>query len=115
MGIKMLLTKCILSPTTTNEFTFEKSQYFSLSVNSVPDADACYMVSINVDNLSTNISLSETIKFILEHFFQAGLRGSWKLIARLAKHWWNPPSKVLLLFLMTNFSSKINAWVWVYP
>ena len=66
--ISKYLTK-ILPPLTFNECPVENSQQFSISVANIPNADSCYKVSIDVDNLFTNVPPSETISNFLNHLF----------------------------------------------
>ena len=66
----------ILSPLTTNEYTIENSSAFASFIQSVPNANQLYMTSFDVENLFTNIPLSETIQICLDQLFQCDLNVS---------------------------------------
>ena len=59
----------ILSPITTNQYTIQNSKFFADTIQSLPQAEGVFMVSFDVENLFTNIPLSETIAIILQKLF----------------------------------------------
>ena len=59
----------ILSPLTKNLFTVENSYNFSSDIVSFPNAEKYFMASFDVENLFTNVPLTETIDICLNGLF----------------------------------------------
>ena len=59
----------ILSPLTTNSYTVKNSYNFVDEIVKVSNADSLFMASFDVENLFTNIPLSETVGICLEKLF----------------------------------------------
>ena len=59
----------ILCPLTSNEYTVQNSFSFCRDLANIQNSDALYMASFDVENLFTNVPLSETISIILDEFF----------------------------------------------
>ena len=59
----------ILNPFTVNEFTTNNSYLFVKDITAVDNASQFFMASFDVENLFTNISLTETIEICLNCLF----------------------------------------------
>jgi hypothetical protein len=59
----------LLAPFTRNEFTVDNSHQFVQDITKISDANTFYMASFDIENLFTNIPLSETIEICLEFLF----------------------------------------------
>ena len=63
----------ILKPFTTNQFTTLNSAKFSEEIVNIPNASLYHMASFDIENLFTNIPISETIEICLNHLFTSDL------------------------------------------
>ena len=62
----------LLVPTlslTTNEFICKNSYKFSKDISTLNGSDSAHMASFDIENLSTNVPLVETIDIILDKLF----------------------------------------------
>ena len=59
----------ILKPFTTNEYTVDNSLNFTSQLKNFSNTDNLYMASFDIENLYTNIPLSETIDICLKQLF----------------------------------------------
>ena len=63
----------ILKPFTTNQFTTLNSTKFSEELVKIPNANSYHMASFDVENLFTNIPISETIDICLNYLYTSDL------------------------------------------
>ena len=59
----------ILSPLTKNAFTIDNSTIFSNNIVNFPNADKYFMASFDVENLFTNVPLTETVNICVDTLF----------------------------------------------
>ena len=100
----------ILSPLATNDYTVDSTHHsFVSSLKNVSNADKLFMASFDIENLFSNIQVSETINIISDKlFFDDNLN-----VVGLAKK----SCKSLLditvfIFLNSILYKQIESWAW---